>query len=62
MEIEKIIIQRGEEQFAHGNNLFDKFSKRENNIEYWRCEKGSKLNEGIHRNFGLVAKGGNMHS
>ena len=54
MEIEHILSQRGKEKFAYEGHLFvfDKFSKIDNNIKFWRCDQGSRCNARIHTKFG----------
>lgn len=64
MEIEQILSQRGNKKFAYEGHLFvfDKFSKSDNNIQFWRCDQGSRCNARIHTKFGAVIKEVNKHS
>lgn len=46
----EILSQRGKGKIAHEEHLFvfDKFNKKDNNIQFWRCDQGSRHTARIH--------------
>ena len=61
---EEIISQRGKEKFQHNGFLyiFEKPSKRNPHLLFWRCEQVGRCSARLHKNDGAVVKEVNVHS
>ena len=61
---EKIISQRGKEKFQHNGfvYIFEKPSKRNQDLLFWRCEQVGRCSARLHTHHGAVVKEVNVHS
>ncbi|XP_014784960.1 uncharacterized protein LOC106879774 isoform X4 [Octopus bimaculoides] len=62
--MERVFSQRGKEKFSHNGYLFifDKFSRTDTDLMFWRCELIGRCKARIHTKFGDVVKFMNTHT
>lgn len=61
---ECILSQRGKNKFSHDGYLFvfEKFSKVDNDLMFWRCDEMGRCKARIHTRLGMVVKEINSHT
>ena len=61
---EKVLTKRGKEKLAHNGFLyvFDKTSKADSEVKFWRCEQKNRCRARPHTKAGNVVKELNSHS
>ena len=60
----EVLTKRGKEKFAHNGflDVFDKTSKTDNELKYWRCEQKNRCKARLHTKVGEVVRELNSHS
>ena len=60
----EVLTKHGKEKFAHNGFLyvFDKISKTDNELKYWRCEQNNLCKARVHTKAGEVVRKLNSHS
>ena len=60
----EVLRKRGKEKFAHNGFLyvFDKTSKTDNELKYWRCEQKNRCKARLHTKAGEMVRELNSHS
>ncbi len=63
-KMEQIRSQRGREKFAHNGYLFvfNKISKIDSDLMFWRCEQVGRCSARLHTKLGSIVKEINIHS